>query len=220
MASPLSLAAETMSALVGHVVAGQAEALGEISRRDLAKMRAIAARCLRRHPEVAARFDEDDAVQSTLLKLLNLVGRGGLSCVDGEDAFWGLFRRTLRQRVVTEGSCQCARKRGGSGARRRHSPGRSPKPWLAPPLARRSPVRSTGIHQTRRPSIRAIAAETIASLMRLLDPESAQVAALWLEECTLPSIAEQLGMPLRTVERRVRTIRILWLHSGLLDQPE
>jgi len=65
-----------------------------------------------------------------------------------------------------------------------------------------------------------MAAEKLAALLRLLDPESARIAALWLEEYTLAAIAEQAGMPLRTVKRRLHAIRIIWKSSGPLDRPD
>lgn len=47
----------------------------------------------------------------------------------------------------------------------------------------------------------------------LVDDELRSIALLKLMECTNPEIAEQLGISLRSVERKLRLIRTIWLES-------
>jgi len=87
-----------MQAPTEQPAAREVEAVGEALCRQLPEMRAIAARVLRRYPELRSSFDEDDAAQSTALKLLRAARHGRIDAV--EAGFAGLCRRSVVRRVI------------------------------------------------------------------------------------------------------------------------
>jgi len=185
-------------------------------------MDATAARVLRRNRDLRSRFDEDDAVQRTALKLLRAARRGRIDTAAGEPAFASLCRHSVVRTVIGEQARRRAPQR--APARDSGAEGSEVQPKVRGHAAH---VQATRLQHTddldllasAEPSFeqRIIAADTLSGLLALLDPESAEIALLCQKGYSLAAIAAKAGVAERTVSRRLAAIRTIWANSGLLS---
>ena len=193
------------------------EALGEIYRRYYPKMLAIANRGLecKQIPEVV--YQPDDALNSTMDRMLHLVLTGRVDSIDGVDGFWRLYRRILAWKISRACDRRDALKRGGTGIRT-HPSGSNGDTTASTPSAL-LPADDFDLLQSHLlpAEVLAISNEVTERLINLLQPDLKSVVRMRLDGWTIAQMATVLGVSARSVDRMLDSIRRLWSSSGLLD---
>ncbi len=200
------------------------EALNEITREFLPRMRQLARSILRRRvPEV--RYEADDAVDSALGCIVAMVMKGQFKSVPDVDGFWALFRKVLTRRIREEIRRQEAWKRGGNGWNSRtgnRSDGDSEALPSAETRVRTEYPDNFDFFSADLPSVdaHAIANETVERFLAILKPDLECVARFKLQGWTIPRIALELGICRRTVDSRWQAARDVWRVCELVQEPE
>ncbi len=195
-----------------------AQIAGETYQRYFQQLLAFARRQLRRQRIPEAEYTPEDSVQSGFRMLLTSIVKGRLKSVESLEACFSLLRKAIAQKVIAERNRRDATKRGGPGIRRgiplapEHA-SQDDEP-TANHVAAGFNLLESGLPE---PEVMFISEQVVARLLALLDPEQAKIVDMRLGSLPNAVIARDLGIPLRTVERRFEEIRLIWSQSGLID---
>jgi DNA-directed RNA polymerase specialized sigma24 family protein len=190
--------------------AGQPEAADAIWRRYYQRVVRLARRRLRAAPHQAIEDDEDVAL-SALNGLYAGAAQGRLVGLSDRDGLWDLLARITVKKARLRRQWYGRRKRGGDrlvpagtcdggGADARLDP-----PDVLARLASREPS----------PESMAILHEL---LDRLPDPALRQIAEWRMDGLSTGEIAQKMGCVVRTVQRRIEWIRMIWEEIGLAPE--
>jgi DNA-directed RNA polymerase specialized sigma24 family protein len=177
---------------------GNRDAFAEVWRRYHERMNLLTAWYLRRQPKVRNSCDYQDIVGESMLRLIELAAQGKLHLIDSRDGFWTVYRKVLVQVLVDQLNRLSAQKRGGKWI---HAEGCD------------LDLLDSGLP---RPDVLAVGVELMERLFRLLKPEDQFIAGLRLDGFHVREIAETMGKPVQTIERRLTEIRRRWDESGFL----
>jgi ECF sigma factor len=198
----------------------QLDGLGEIVRRHYARLRDLARRRLEREQIAEAVYEPDEALNSTLDRMIRLVLSGRVESIEGVDGFWRLYRRILAWKIMTASDRHDALKRGGRGIRKiarneEHvdDPDEEPAPLSAVVPDDLDLFKSNLLPA----EVLAISDEVTERLIELLQPDLKTIVRWRLDGRTIPSMAGALGVSPRSVDRMLEMIRRIWASSGLLD---
>jgi hypothetical protein len=214
---------DDMPGLVHQFLRARAtNALGQIVTRYYRRMRALASRYLERDDLPEAFYEPDEALNSTVDRMIRLVLSGRVESIEGVDGFWRLYRKILARKVSAACDRYDAQKRGGPGARKRsrHGPfARNSSGEMARIPATGIPPDDFDLFQSNLPpaDVQAISNETSEQLIDLLEQEHKVVVRMRLDGYTIPQMAAALAVSPRTINRMLETIRGIWASSDLLD---
>ncbi len=218
---PRNLVDEDMPELVRRFFQGrQLDGLGEIVRRHYSRLRDMARRRLEREKIAEAVYEPDEALNSTLDKMIRLVLSGRVESIEGVDGFWRLYRRILAWKIMSASDRHDALKRGGPGIRKVARNG-EPLEDLVETAAPRSAVVPDDLDLFKSnlfpAEVLAISNEVTERLIDLLQPDLKTIVRWRLDGRTIPFMAAALGVSPRSVDRMLEMIRRIWASSGLLD---
>jgi ECF sigma factor len=212
---------EDMPGLVRRFLQGrQLDGLGEIVRRYYPRMRDLARRRIERERIAEAVYEPDEAINSTLDKMIRLVLSGRVESIEGVDGFWRLYRRILAWKIMAASDRHAALKRGGPGIRkvtrsgeRVDDPDEMPAPLSGPVPDNLDLFKSSLLPA----EVLAISIEVTERLIHLLQPDLQTIVRMRLDGRTIAHMAAVLGVSPRSVDRMLEMIRRIWASSGLLD---
>jgi DNA-directed RNA polymerase specialized sigma24 family protein len=128
----------------------------------------------------------------------------------------------LAWKITAKSDELAARKRGGSGIRKRHrhrppSDGSTDGPRSRPATV--IPSDDFDLFESKLPHVDVIATsiEVTERLIGLLQPDQKSVVYMRLDGRTISYMAATLGVSTRSVDRMLESIRETWASSGLLD---
>ena len=177
---------------LGRLKAGDHAAAVLLWRRYFQRLVRVAKRRLAGNVRRAA--DEEDVALSAFAHFCRQAERGRLPNVRNRDELWGLLATVTIQMAIDELRREGRAKRGG--------PQQS--------SARRADPAQLASKQAD-PGFIAEVAEQCDRLLGSLDDDTLKSIAVWKTEgYTNEEIAAQLGVVLRTVERKVHAIRERW----------
>jgi flagellar biosynthesis/type III secretory pathway chaperone len=212
---------EDMPELVRRFFQGrQLDGLGEIVRRHYSRLRDLARRRLEREQIAEAVYEPDEALNSTLDKMIRLVLSGRVESIEGVDGFWRLYRRILAWKIMTASDRHDALKRGGPGIRKVTRNGEHIEDLDEAPatLSALVPDDLDLFKSNLFPAeVLAISKEVTDRLLELLQPDLKTIVRWRLDGRTIPYMAAALGVSPRSVDRMLEMIRRIWASSGLLD---
>jgi ECF sigma factor len=215
---------EDMPGLVRRFFQGrQLDGLGEIVRRCYPRLRDLARRGLERERIAEAVYEPDEALNSTLDRMIRLVLSGRVESIEGVDGFWRLYRRILAWKIMSASDRHSALKRGGPGIRKvtRNGEHIEDSDDSPPPIAGPVPDDLDLFKSSLLPAeVLAISAEVTDRLIDLLQPDLKTIVRMRLDGRTIGHIAAVLGVSPRSVDRMLEMIRRIWVSSGLLDRIE
>jgi DNA-directed RNA polymerase specialized sigma24 family protein len=197
-----------MSEWIKQLAAGQPGAMGRFFRRRPEQV-ALAARLIRHRRVDPMLCDPEDAVQDAWMSLCEDIREGKLTRVQSLDELHRLLGAVIRCQVGQHRRRLAARKRGGAGARRYDEAG-APASG-AGPSSRRIAVEDLDQLASRAapPEATVLVREWVEWLLRLLDATQRAIAGSRMEGVTNEEIAGALGLTIRTIERKLATMRLV-----------
>jgi len=192
--------------------AGRPDAVEEIWRRYYDRVLAVARLRLRQGPRQAVEDGEDVAL-SALNGLADAAAQGRFERLDDRFDLWQILaaitvKKTFQRRRWYNRWKRSGRPNSGDKAaspkRPRHETPRDDHDLLA-----------RAVSKEPAPEFAAILREQIEHLLDALpDPTLRQIAEWRMQGATNTEIARRLGRAVRTVERKVELIRLVWEKSG------
>jgi RNA polymerase sigma factor (sigma-70 family) len=192
---------DSVTAWIGDLKDGQDEASQKLWQRYFGQLVGLAARRLGSAPRRIA--DEEDVAVSVFESLCRGAAAGRFKQLQDRDDLWKLLTAIAGMKAVDQIRRQTAQKRGGTNVR-----GESVFEGVDA-----SQIGGLGqlIHSEPTPDFLAIMDEQQQVMFRALpDPSQREVARLRFEGYSNDEIAQQLGISLRSVERKLRVIREIW----------
>ena len=185
--------------LIRRLKDGDTRAEGELFRRYFSRLTRLAqARLPARLGRVE---DEEDVAASALESFFAAIRRGKFSDIHQRDQLLGLLLTFARRKSADRVQRYCAAKRGGGAVRGESAFASGSRPGTLDGLfeaGEPGPEEEAALHDALRVGLDA------------LEEPFRKVAVLWIEGCSQRQIAGELGVSLRTVERRLRSIRGKW----------
>ena len=192
---------DSVTAWIGDLKDGHDEASEKLWQRYFGQLVGLAARRLGTAPRRIA--DEEDVAVSVFESLCRGAAAGRFKQLQDRDDLWKLLTAIAGMKAVDQIRRQTAQKRGGTNVR-----GESVFEGVDA-----SQIGGLGqlIHGEPTPDFLAIMDEQQQAMFHAL-PDSSQrdVARLRFEGYSNDEIAQQLGISLRSVERKLRVIREIW----------
>jgi DNA-directed RNA polymerase specialized sigma24 family protein len=143
--------------------------------------------------------DEEDVALSALNSFFGAIGRQRFPLLEDRDNLWSLLASITARKAINQRKRQLAAKRGG---------GKQLDASQSEVLAQLVDEALTPAH------VMAMNDECRRLMLSLDDPTLERIARLKLEGYTNEEIAEQSGIALRTVERKLNRIRHVWMEVG------
>jgi len=197
-----------MAGLFRRLAAGGFEVLGEIESRLRPMLRAFVRLRLKRHPELSAIYDEEEAFQSGFTQMWSSIVSGKSVPPDGIGSFLRMARTIIGRGIVARARAERAKKRDPAAARPVWATGTFY--WLVPD--------SVNLLEIGVPSgeAKVIAQDTTKWLLSLLGPALRGVAEdRFVEGLSIAEIAANRGQPRRTIERMLHhVIRVIWYDAA------
>jgi DNA-directed RNA polymerase specialized sigma24 family protein len=192
--------------------AGRAEAVEAIWRRYYERVLAVARLRLRQGPHQAVE-DSEDVALSAIHGFAGAAARGQLDRLDDRSDLWqilaaitvkkALQRRRWYHRWKRTGR-PAAAERPTAGQRERHEKVLDQEGLLA-----------RAISKEPAPEVALVLREQIERLLSSLpDPTLRQIAEWRMQGATNAEIAGRLGRAVRTIERKIELIRLVWEKTG------
>jgi len=150
---------------------------------------------------ISAAADEDDLVQSVFHAVWSAAVRGALTEVSDRNSFWGLLLTITRNKAISRRRKVGARKHVGGNADQFSQLGDGEVAGALP----------TADTDTAADVVVGLLEEQERLLLALSDDAERQVATYKLQGLNHPEIAAQIGVSVRTVERKVTLIRERWM---------
>lgn len=188
---------------IGQLKAGDPEAAQKLWEGYFQRVVRVARQRLRHHPRRAA--DEEDVALSAFDSFCQGAVRGRFPLLSDRDSLWQLLITITDRKAIDLIHHEHRRKRGGGLVHNESAfdvvDGSSGRARGFDGLADSGPT----------PEFAAQLAEEFERLFERLGDESLRAVALWkMQGYSNHEIADKLGCAPRTVERKLRTIRILW----------
>jgi len=164
---------------------GRSDALGELIARFWPRLMALANSTLAGRIQRVS--DAEDALQSAMISFWEQVDQGGFKDDMDREDLWNVLGLITVRKAMKLQEKELAKKRGGGRVRTGALPENSPAP--------------------------ASEAEfdlLCSELLRLLEPDLRSVALLRLMGHKNSEIAQELSCAERTVERKLKLIRVIW----------
>ena len=191
---------ESVTAWIGDLKQGGDLATQRIWERYFQKLVRLASRQLGSAPRRIA--DEEDVAVSVFQCLYDGAASGRFDQLQDRDDLWKLLTAISSMKAVDQIRRQTAKKRGGTDVR-----GESIVAGWDRPAGGLDQL----LHSDPSPEFLAIMDEQQRQLfLALPDHSQREVARLRFEGCSNDEIAKQLGMSLRSVERKLKLIREVW----------
>jgi len=195
---------ESDTTLIGRLVANRdSQSCQEVWQRYFARLVAIARNHLRNAPRRTR--DEEDVALSAFDSFFRGLDRGHFPRLDDREDLWQILVMLTERKAIDQIRRDNAAKRGGGLVRgdsafvsnnREESPGGLDEVNDAGPS----------------PELAAIFSEECQRLLNMLgDPELRTVAILKMEGFNNAEIAQRLNRVTRSIDRKLRAIRNLWL---------
>jgi RNA polymerase sigma factor (sigma-70 family) len=192
---------ESVTAWIGDLKDGRDEASQKLWQRYFGQLVGLAARRLGSSPRRIA--DEEDVAVSVFESLCRGAAAGRFKQLHDRDDLWKLLTAIAGMKAVDQIRRQTAQKRGGTSVR-----GES--------IFEGADADQMGdlgqlMHSEPTPDFLAIMDEQQQAMFRALPDDSQRdVAQLRFEGYSNQEIARELGISLRSVERKLRVIREVW----------
>lgn len=152
--------------------------------------------------------NEDDVVQSVFAAFLVGAQQGRFMRLDDRNDLWQVLVMLTERKAISQLRRERAAKRGGGAtsivSAADHAATGSQEHGISH-LPSRDPT----------PEFAAEVREQLNKLLQSLSVQNRQIAAAKLEGYSNPEIADQLGVSLRSVEKRLSNIRSRWLREEL-----
>jgi RNA polymerase sigma factor (sigma-70 family) len=188
---------------IARFKAGDQDAFGKIWEHYFNDLVKVARKYLSSRPK-GAMVDEDDIVQNALLSVCRGLPRNkSYDTVDSRESLWPILVAITKYKVTDHFRRERAQKRGGGRLLNELPADQSGQPdgGLANLLADQSPTADDLVAMS----------EQLAHLLSLLPKEDlVAVAKLHFEGYKNAEIAEQMGISLRGVERKLALVRDTW----------
>jgi RNA polymerase sigma factor (sigma-70 family) len=200
---------DSVTAWIGNLKDGQDEASQKLWQRYFGQLVGLAARRLGSAPRRIA--DEEDVAVSVFESLCRGAAAGRFKQLQDRDDLWKLLTAIAGMKAVDQIRRQTAQKRGGTNVR-----GES-----IFEVGDASQIGGLGqlINSQPTADFMAIMEEQQQSMfLALPDASQREVARLRFEGYSNDEIAEQLGISLRSVERKLKVIREIW--TAMADNRE
>ena len=193
---------------IDHLRAGDDMATRSLWERYFHELVRLARANLRAKPRGAV--DEEDIALSAFDSFCRGTEQGRFPRLDDRDSLWRLLVTITARKVVDQVERQCRQKRGGGRVRNEGD--------LAGP---ESEAGTGGLDQAvgrePTPEFAAMMADECRHLLAALGDETLrQVALLRMEGYSDEEIASQLDCGVRTVGRKLKLIRDIWMRKGTL----
>ena len=180
---------QSVTRLIHAVQEGRSSAVGPLLEVYFERLVRLARTRLQNSPGMAA-YDEDVALRSFHSLCQRMRDPARPLQLDSRDDLWRLLTTRTISRAID--------------LLRRHRPGEVPGAYDIDQLLAREPT----------PEEAAEVADECQRLLGLLpDPELRQIALLKVEGYKNEEIAAQMDCVLRTIERKISRIRLLWKHE-------
>ncbi len=191
---------ESVTAWISDLKSGQDIATQKIWERYFQRLVRVASRQLGSAPKRIA--DEEDVAISVFQSLCDGAAAGRFAQLKDRDDLWRLLTAISSMKAVDQIRRQTAKKRGGT-----HVRGESIVAGLAGELGGFDQL----LHSEPTAEFLAIMEEQRRDLFEALpDDSQRQVAKMRFDGFSNEEIAEQLGISLRSVERKLKIVREIW----------
>ena len=148
--------------------------------------------------------DEEDVVQNAFHSFYKGVANDRFPRIEDRDSLWRLLVVITARKALDQLARERAKRRGGG------TPTQPTRIYSLEPEME-DPIIQQIIGEEPTPEFAAQVAEQYELLLRQLGDESLQRVAVWkMEGFSNVEIAAKLGTSLRTVARKLETIRIIW----------
>lgn len=183
----------SISRWLGELKAGNLDAAQPLWVRYFERMVALARNCLQAGPRAMA--DEEDVATSAFASFCRCMTADRFPRLDDRDDLWKILMSLTARKAADLIHHENRLKRGGAGLR-----GGRDIDW------------EEVIGSQPTPEFVVQVAEEYQRLLDRLGNDSLRTIALWkLEGYTTHEIAERIGCTGRTVERKLRVIRSIWI---------
>ena len=180
---------DSLSSIVEKVKQGDEEGVRAIWDQFFPQVVALSGQRLAGQRRQVA--DEEDIAVSVMESFFRAAQAGRFPELKDRDGIWRLLSTMIRRKVVDHIRRNAARPTAGESAVQGEG---------MPGVANRDPT----------PAMIAIVNDQMETLLRVLPDKYHPVALGKLECLTVPEIAQQCGVHVSTVERRLRIIREFW----------
>ena len=198
---------DSVTAWIGDLKDGHDSAQQKIWERYFERLVRVASRQLGSAPRRIA--DEEDVAVSVFDTLCKGAEAGRFDKLQDRDDLWKLLTAIAGMKAVDQIRRQTAQKRGGENVR-----GES---IVAGAGSSQIGGFDQFVHAEPTPEFLAVMDEQQQAMFRALPDESQRnVARLRFEGFANEEIAKQLGMSLRSVERKLKVIREIW--TAMIDE--
>jgi DNA-directed RNA polymerase specialized sigma24 family protein len=195
-------AEDSVALWIRQLTAGNQEAARHLWERYFRRLVGLARKKLHDFPRRVA--DEEDVALSAFDSFLRGAEQGRFPQLTDRDTLWPLLVIITARKAADLIERQNRQKRGGGlvvGESGLHSPEGSEGPRAIEQILGQEPT----------PAFAAQVADEYDRLLALLGDDQLRAVARWkMEGYTNEEIASQLGCVLRTVERKLNTIRSIW----------
>ncbi|MCG8650711.1 MAG: sigma-70 family RNA polymerase sigma factor [Pirellulales bacterium] len=209
MSEPFDPDNDSVTAWIGELKDGQDEASQKIWERYFGQLVRVAAKRLGSSSRRIA--DEEDVAVSVFDSLCRGAAAGRFKQLHDRDDLWKLLTAIAGMKAVDQIRRQTAQKRGGTNVRGESIFGGSDASQIDG-LAQL-------LHSEPTPEFMALMDEQQQEMFQALpDKSQREVARLRFEGYSNEEISSQLGISLRTVERKLKVIRAIW--SSLVEDSQ
>lgn len=197
---------------IGELKEGSDEASQKLWERYFCQLIRVAAKRMGTAPKRVA--DEEDVVLSVFDSLCRGAAAGRFKQLNDRDDLWKLLTAIVGMKVVDQIRHQSAKKRGGKQVRGESvfagSSGSRPLSSIDQFLG----------HEPTPEFLLSMEEQQTAMFQMLPDESQREVARLRFEGYTNEEIASRLDVSLRTVERKLKVIREIWMTCVQLPTDE
>jgi RNA polymerase sigma factor (sigma-70 family) len=198
------------------------EAIAQFYRLHGPVLLSLARRQLRKRGITAAEYSPEDLLQSSMRTVLEQIIEGKISAIADDSGALRIVRRLITEKIINRTIYTHALKRHPSQLCREDETKSSAGTGDDDPGDEAQAVAADGLDLRlcglARAEVEFMAAETVETLLKLLEPASQVVVRMRLDTYTIAEIAAMLGVSERTVNRWLEEVRQIWDKSGLIDR--
>lgn len=188
--------------------AGRPEAVEAIWRRYYDRVVAVARRRLRQGQHQAVE-DSEDVALSALNGLASAAARGQFDRLDDRSDLWQILTAITVKKALQRRRWYNRWKRHGRPAAAGKEAGRARPPGVR--ALDQDRLLGSAVSKEPAPELAAMLREQLERLLEFLpDPTLRQIAEWRMQGATNTEIAGRLGRAVRTIERKVDLIRLVW----------
>lgn len=180
----------TVTHWIHRLQSGDQQAVEPLWNEYFPRLVALARKSLRPNPSRV--FDEEDAALSAFATFWRRVSTNGFDAISDRSSLWRLLATITMRKISRYRALDSAEKRGGKAERRE-------------------------LHDESLSFAEIFTADLdiqAAEMLELLQDETLiQIATLRLMNYNVEEVAVELGLSLRTIERKLKVIRTLWAET-------